>query len=228
MRALLRSLVILAVLTAPTLARAEPVDHTREFWRFELGLRGSYVPDAGLDPFSTNDYFPQVSLTASRTIFARGRFSFAPGLSWDYGGRSARARGDMASLDVHRLTLPLEGRAHFGVWGYAFVRGAPGLLVQSARIDDPSAPAPLVKSRALFAADISAGYAWLAWPHDDGEARHAHLWLQGDFGYGWAATERLTLTPDLPDDDPRRTGGIDLGNLKMRGVFFRIAGAVSF
>src|SRR4029077_16623470 len=97
-------------------------------WRLETGYRGSFVPSAGFDPFSTNDFLPQFSLSASRTLFSQGPFSFAAGLAWDYGASSARARGDATSLTMHRLTAPLEGRLHFVPWGYAFVRAAPGAL----------------------------------------------------------------------------------------------------
>jgi hypothetical protein len=192
--------------------------------RLELGYRGSFVINPGYNPFSTNDYLPQFSLAATRTVFTQGRFSFAPGFAWDYGGSSATARGDTTSLSMHRLTVPLEGRAHFGDWGYAFVRAAPGLAALKAEVDEPSAPEALTKSKWVFATDVSAGYAWLAAPRNSGRALVGRLWLQADVGYGWVADMRLDLTPG----NQPRANGIDLGTLAMNGAFFRIEAAASF
>jgi hypothetical protein len=213
------------------------VDRLKVMWRVELGYRGAFVTDAGYNPFSTQDYFAQASLAASRTIFTRGRFSFAPGLAWDYGRSGATSRGASTSLDVHRFVVPLEGRVHFGSWGYAFVRAAPGIALESAEVDDPSAPgpltgppapAPLAKSRWLFATDLSAGYAFPLFPRTDPYERVPRAWLQADGGYGWIVTQRLNLAPDLPSGDPRLASGIDLGSLTMRGAFVRVAAAASF
>ena len=203
------------------------VDRRESMWRVEMGYRGSFVTNAGYNPFSTQDYFSQFSLGGSRTLVARGRFSFAPGLAWEYGNSSATARGDAASFSMHRLTVPLEGRLHFGAWGYAFLRAAPGLATQRAEIDDASASAPLTKALWLFSTDVSAGYAWLLWPRAQPTATLTRLWLQSDVGYGWVATERLTLGPDSSSSSQHVTA-IDLGALAMQGAYFRIAVAASF
>jgi hypothetical protein len=197
-------------------------------WRFELGYRGAFVTDPGYDPFSTQNYFPQVSMVASRTVYARGRFSFAPGFAWDYGRTSATARGDAASLEVHRLVVPLEGRMHFGPWGYVFLRAAPGVALENAEVDDPTATAPLTKSRWLFATDVSGGYAFPIWPRTDRYEVVPRVWLQADGGYGWIVGQRLNLAPDLSSGDLRLASGIDLGSLTMRGAFFRVGAALSF
>jgi len=206
---------------------------TRELmWRFELGYRGTFVTSAGYNAFSTQDYLAQVSMTASRTLLARGHYSFASGIGWDYGSSGATARGDAASLTMHRLNVPLEGRVHFGRWGYAFLRAAPGVAVLGTQIEDASAPSTgsatqlLSKSRWLFAGDASAGYAWLAWSGAPSLAAGPRLWLQADGGYGWVADERLNLAPNVGAD--QRVAGIDLGPLSMQGGFFRVAAAFSY
>ena len=233
-------LVFLSVSTAP-LARAQTAAETAEYvvpteafdrriemWRLEAGYRGSFVPSAGFDPFSTNDFLPQFSLAASRTLAASRPLSLAAGVAWDHGASSATVRGDQASIEVERLTVPIEGRLHFGRWGYAFLRGAPGVVSQHAEVDDPSAPAPLSKTQWLFATDVSAGYAWLVWPQTREPARAPRLWLQADVGYGWVANERLDLAPALASGDARVVSGIDLGSITLSGAFFRAAAAVSF
>jgi hypothetical protein len=203
------------------------VDRRETMWRVEMGYRGSFVTDAGYNPFSTQDYFSQFSLAGSRTLVTRRQFSFAAGIAWEYGSSDARAREDAASFSMHRLAVPLEGRMHFGGWGYAFLRAAPGLATQRAEIDDPSASAPLTKTLWLFSTDVSAGYAWLLWPRAQPAAVLTRLWLQSDVGYGWVAAERLTLVPD-PSSSSQHVTAVDLGTLAMQGAFFRIAVAASF
>jgi hypothetical protein len=205
-----------------------PFGGNEAMWRLEVGYRGSFVPNAGYDPFSTNDFLPQFSLAATRTLFAGHHVSFATGLAWDVGSSSATDRGDQASIGVQRLTVPLEGRVHFGVWGYAFLRGAPGAVSLHTEVDDPSAPATLSKTQWLFATDVSAGYAWLAWPRTREPAQPARLWLQADGGYGWVAQERVDLGPKLASGDARVASGVDLGTISLSGPFFRVAAAASF
>jgi hypothetical protein len=192
-------------------------------WRIEAGYRANFVTDAGYNPFSTQDYLGQFSLAASRTLFVAGAFSFAPGLAWDYGQSTATARGDTTSLTVHRLLVPLEGRVHFGRWGYALLRVAPGVAVEDASVADPASPAHLTKDRWLFAGDLSGGYAFPVIPHTGASSSSPGLWLQADGGYGFIVTERLDLTANNAS-----THSVDLGDLAMRGGFFRVAAAVGF
>jgi hypothetical protein len=227
-----------AAVAAPTPASPETVqpDATDErgapgigisMWRVEAGYRGSFVPSAGYDPFSTNDLLPQFSLAASRTLLAARPLSLAAGLAWDVGSSSATDRGDHASIGVHRLTVPIEARVHFGMRGYLFVRGAPGFVTQHTVVEDASAPANLSKTKLLFAADLSGGYAFPLLPRTRGP-EPARLWLQADGGYGWVTSERLDLGPTLASTDARIVSGIDLGNISLSGPFFRIALAASF
>jgi hypothetical protein len=204
------------------------IDHRQTMWRAELSYRGSFVAGRGFEPFSDNGFLPQVSLTASRTLFVSGPFSFAPGLAWDRGTSTSTARGDATSLAVDRLTVPLEGRVHLGSWGYAFVRGAPGAALQRAEVDDASSPSPLVASRWVFVADASAGYDWLLWSAREPESPGVRVWVHGEGGYGWTASQALALAPAGADSDPRKGTGPTLGSLSMTGPFFRLGAAVSF
>src|SRR5262249_34334300 len=162
--------------------RLGAMERLKAMWRYELGYRGEFVTSPGYNPFSTQDYFSQVSMTASRTVYVRGPFSFAPGIAWDYGKSAATARGDATALDVRRLVVALEGRAHFGTWGYAFLRLAPGVALENAEVDDPSSPAPLTRSRWLAAGDVSAGYALPVVARLDRSDLTPRFWLQADGG----------------------------------------------
>jgi hypothetical protein len=211
--------------------RSSPVTYTNyraEMWRAEVAYRGSFINDAGYGPFSTNQYFGQASFTASRTLWREGSWSFAPGVGFDVGGSSATARGQPTSLSMQRVSIPLEGRRHFGPWGYAFVRLAPGLALENAEVDDASAPSPLKKSAWMFSTDVSAGYAWLITPRFDRFEQKARVWVQGDVGYGWVAGDELALLASGASGSSGNTGGADLGSLTMAGPFLRLGAAVSF
>src|SRR6186713_37541 len=62
--------------------------------RLDIGNRTQFVSDAGLDPFSTNDVIPQLSLSASWAFYASDELSVAALLGFDYGGTSAKARSN--------------------------------------------------------------------------------------------------------------------------------------
>jgi hypothetical protein len=206
-------------------ATSRPFDDHRELVaKFDLGYRGSFVTSAGYNPFSTNDYLPQLSIAATRTLWANRSWSFALGIGWDYANAGALALGDTTSLTLDRLTVPIEGRRWLGRWGYVFLRAAPGIAYESVEVDDSSTPSnDLTKSRWLFAADVSGGYAVPLWSRADPSRPFSHLWAQADGGYGFIADQRLNLAPN---GQPRGEGP-DLGVLALRGAFFRIAIAAS-
>ena len=209
----------LAASAAPT-----RVDRRERVGRFEFGYRQSFIQSSGLDPFSTQDFLPQLSIGASRTVAARGPLSFAPGIAWDYAGTSATARGDMSFLTFHRLTVTLEGRLRFGRWGYAFVRGAPGVAYEKAEVDDPSVPgSALTKSRWLFAGDVSGGYSFPLWSRTESGQLLSRFWAQADGGYGFVADQELNLSAS----GQPRAAGVDLGVLGLSGAFFRLSLAAS-
>ena len=55
----------------------------------EIGARTQFVNSAGLDPFSTNDVLPQLSLGASFGFWNRDQLSLAAVAGFDYGSTSA-------------------------------------------------------------------------------------------------------------------------------------------
>jgi hypothetical protein len=192
--------------------------------RFELGYRGSFVTSSGYNPFSTNDYLPQLSIGVTRTLASQGPWSFAAGVAWDYATTGAISLGDTTELTLDRLTVPLEGRRRFGRFGYAFVRAAPGIAYESVSVDDPSVPGnALTKARWLFAADLSAGYSVPLWTRTRGSLLLSHVWAQADGGYGFVVDQRLNMTPS----GQARADGVDLGTLALSGGFFRLSIAAS-
>jgi hypothetical protein len=229
-----RTLSAFAIIAAPMLAallvtapaRAESLYGNRQsFWQGQLGMRSTFVTDRAFDPFATDNALTTVSLGFARTLFEHDAFSFAPGVIWDYGARSATARGHATNLAAHRLALALEGRYHFAPWAYGLVRLTPGTIHQSAELRDTLAPAPFVARNWTFSLDASAGLAFLLGPHGSSPVR---WWLAAEGGYGFASSGSLLMRADLGPDDPRRTGDIDLGRLALGGAFFRVYGSVTF
>ena len=219
----------LAATLVSTSAGAETRFGNREsFWQGELGVRSTFVTDPGFDPFSTDNVLTQFSLGVARTLWAEDRVSFAPGVIWDYGERSATARGQNASLATHRLALSLEGRYHLFPWVYGLVRLAPGAVRQSMELEDSGAPASFVAKRWGFAFDASAGAAFLLGPHGEASASPVRWWLAAEGGYSYASSASLVLHPDLADNDPHRAGDLDLGTLAMRGGFVRVYGSMTY
>jgi hypothetical protein len=212
-----------------TSVSAEPAFGNREsFWQAEAGVRSMYITSPGFDPVSTDNSFVQFSLGASRTIWDQDQFSFAPGILWDYGQSSAQARGEPTNLEAHRLALSLEGRYHLLPWMYGLVRVAPGALHQRVELDDALAIAPYVAQKWAFSFDSAAGLAFLLAPQAEVAASPVRWWVAAEGGYAYAQSGSLAMVPNAPPDDPRRTGGVDLGSLAVRGGFFRVYAAVTY
>jgi len=226
---LLGSGALLGIGFFSTAAGADSRFGSRErFWQAELGVRSTFVTDPGFDPFSSDNALTQFSLGVARTVWVEGRVSFAPGVIWDYGQRSATARGQDASISSHRLALALEGRYHLFPFVYGLVRLTPGAVHQSAELDDSLSPAPFVAKSWAFALDASAGAAFLLGPQQEDSASPVRWWLAAEGGYSYAGSTSLVMHPDLAEGDPRRTGDLNLGTLAMRGGFFRIYGSVTY
>jgi hypothetical protein len=210
-------------------AEEGPLYGSREsFWQGQVGVRSTFVTDRAFDPFATDNALTSFSLAVSRTVFNYDAFSLAPGFFWDYGARSATARGEQSSLTSHRLGLALEGRYHFAPWAYALARLTPSAIQQSTQVNDQLAAAPFVARAWTFGIDASAGAAFLLGPHSATSASPVRWWLAAEGGYGYATSASLLMHPDLASDDPRRTGDLDLGRLALGGGFFRIYGSVTF
>jgi hypothetical protein len=204
-----------------------PPPPAKAFFQVQGIVRASFVTDQAFGIFADDKMLGQIGVAFSRTIFAEGDFSFAPGLSWEYGGTESLVRGDQSQLRMHRLSLRLEGRYHLLGWMYAFARVAPGAIRQSLQVEDPMAPAPLRQSSWVPSVDLSAGAAFLIGPHGASE-KHSRFWGEIDGGYGWAGRKDIVLSPDLPDDDVRRVGTLQMGDIALRGGFVRIAAALTF
>lgn len=237
----LRTLVALGLglqavlLAAPALAqdRAEPDTdvealgtHQRHL-RVDLGARTQYVSNVGLDPFSENDAIPQFSMAASYAFWSRDKLSLAGAFGFDYSGWSSRARSADSSLDLKRLSLGPEARYHVLRILVVTAKLAPTLTRQSATLST-GVGSDLKKVAWKGGFDATAGVAFEVFGYHSGKSRLPRLWLTGEGGYGWTASNDLVLRPEDADEAPERFQPVDLEDLSLSGPLFRITAAVSF
>ena len=203
---------------------AKPAVEQMGGWQGAIGVRMSVIKDRGLDPFATVDTLPQVSLGVARVV-VRGRvLALALGLALDTGTTDAQARSAQAHLRITRGSAALELRYRPMARAYAFVRFAPGLLNASASMVDASSPAKLSDSFSVPSFDASVGLAGCLTP----ARSRVGAWVLADAGYGWTPSHALTLRPELGGADQSKAGGLSLSPLAARGVFARVAVALTY
>ena len=194
--------------------------------RLEIGARTQFVNSRGLDPFSTNDVLPQLSLGASFAFWKQDKLSLAAMAGFDYGGSHANLRSDRASLDLKRFTLAPEVRYHLFRILAVTARVGPTLTREAAEVEGPLGT--MLKTGWKFGVDATAGAALELWGYQNGKSAMPRLWLMGEGGYGWTAPMSLTFAPEDAASVPQRLTALDLGELSLAGPLFRITAGVSF
>ena len=210
---------------APSPDAHELGNHQRNV-RLEIGARTQFVNSRGLDPFSTDDVLPQLSLGASFAFWKRDKLSLAAMAGFDYGGSHASLRSDRASLDLRRFTLAPEARYHVFRILAVTARVGPTLTREAAEVEGPLGT--MLKTGWKFGVDATAGAALGLWGYENGSSAKPRLWLMGEGGYGWTAPMNLTFAPENAASVPQRLTPLDLGALSLAGPLFRITAGVSF
>lgn len=193
--------------------------------RVGIGYRGSVVPDPTFDAVAGSGLLSQLSLEATYAVVAGDRAALALGVAWDFGLRDGSFDGLDLTLQVHRLTVPVEARYLLTPWLYGFGRVSPGAVFYYATITDRGAP--LEGGPWGFAMDVSGGVSVLLFPHGSVDRRVARVWLTPEGGYGWAAEREIDLkgrgAPAVVAGAPET-----LGALNVRGAFFRVQIGLTF
>jgi hypothetical protein len=213
---------------APAASATDPhgLGNHQKTVRLEIGARTQFVNSRGLDPFSTNDVLPQLSLGVSFAFWKQDKLSLAAMAGFDYGGSSANLRSDKASLDLRRFTLAPEARYHVMRILAVTARVGPTLTREAAEVQGPLGT--MLKTGWKFGFDATAGAALELWGYESGVSSKPRLWLMGEGGYGWTAPMDLTFTPEDGANVPQRLTALDLGELSLAGPLFRITAGVSF
>lgn len=195
-----------------------------ETWQATAGLRATLIRDRGFDPFATKDSLPQASLDLSRVLIRRGPLALAAGLALDIGTSDAPARSAAAHLRAIRVSVPVELRVAPHARGYLFARVAPGWLRVDASLADDSSPATMAGDFDALSIDASAGLAVRVTP----DRSVVGFWIRADGGYSYAASHALVLQPALGDADRSKAGSLALAPLAARGMFGRLAVAITY
>jgi hypothetical protein len=235
---LLGSAALAATLALPLSARAEQGPSTvapspRVASRvpeinLALGFRSMLMPSAGLDPFSTNNAVSQVSFVAGPTLVKRRAFSVAALAEWDFGRLKGTARGNEATLVLHRLGVGLESRFQVARHLAFFAKIAPAAVHLGGSLTDPGFARPLVTGSWSWALDTTAGAAFMFSSTGPRDAPTSRFWLTGELGYGFAGTSDMIYKPEPQEEDPRVYGAIMLPALRPSGALARGSVAVSF
>lgn len=230
-----------ATFTAPAWAAEEPLVESRadtaaddalgthqRHVRLDVGVRTQYVKSRGFDPFSENDALPQLSLAASYAFWARGKLSLAGVAGFDWAAPGSEARNNDTSLDVARFTLGPEARYHVLRILVVTAKLAPTLTRESAQLDT-GLGTDLKKVAWKLGFDATAGLAVEVFGYRSGQRRSPRLWLTGEGGYGWTASNRLALEPEEAGSAPQRFAPFELPDaLSLSGPLFKVGAALSF
>jgi hypothetical protein len=193
-----------------------------------FGVRGTVVRSAGLDPYANNDFLAQMSFAGGVTIFRAGSVSLFAFAGWDFGGKSAYARGNDARIAVHRLSAGVESRLELGRRFYFFAKLAPAALHLRGSITDAAVDRPLVARTWTWALDTTGGAAVAFAIVGSKEAPSARFWFTGELGYSFAGTASMAYAPVEDEEDPRRFGSVMLPALRPGGPVGRLGVAVTF
>lgn len=220
-----------AATTAPAVDTAEPEEPLPPAqppgWFGSLGVRTTYVTNTGFDPFATNDALIQGSIDFSRRLWMQSSLSVAAGIEFDFGSRNATARGEETELDTWRLTVGPELRWNLIPQLFFFVQPSVGVSRSSARLADGTTGTDLHARSWDVALDGAAGAAFAFWDLRN-RSSDLRFWLVGEGGYAWSDSSDLALSPDEGSSAPERTEPLDLGELALRGPYFKVAVAASF
>lgn len=226
-RTLTSSLCGGVLLFSVTAAQAEPIEYHEPRLEASLGARVSGVADTGFDPFSASDALAQVSVGLGGVVIAEGPFSLGAFGFWDYGTRSAQARGEATSLSVHRLSIGPEARYYLLPRLYLFAHVLPAFAYSEATLNDGVAEAQREARHWAYGVDGAAGAAFEMYRRPGQRIRPA-LWLVAEGGYGYLGSTRLQLKAQENAGAPERAAPVDLGTLSLKGPYARLSVAFGF
>jgi hypothetical protein len=200
----------------------------QDHFHLGFGIRTSFIPHEGYDLFSKDNDLVQISLSFGRTLLATGDTSLDASVIYDWGPSASTARGAETSIDVHRVSLGLEGRYHLFRRLYVFGRLAPGVVRVDADLRDAGADVLRETGDWLFSADLGAGAAFEFLGEARGMSNRPRGFLIADGGYGWTTASSLAFVAAEGQPAPARLEPLELGELALRGGYFRVAAAVTY
>lgn len=193
-----------------------------------VGVRASVFPSAGFDPYATTDAMAQGSFLAQITLLRFGPASILLFAEWGLGTRNAQARGQDASLTLHRLAGGAETRIALARRFYLDAKLAPMAYHLRGTIADSGLDRPLVSRAWTWGLDVSAGAGFLLGKTGKAEARGVSFWLTADLGYTFAGEAAMSYAPAPSDEDSRTHGSVSLPPFKPAGATGRFGLSIGF
>jgi hypothetical protein len=225
----------LAALSLAPLARADPPPDqverrdasTGPEFHVGAGARGLLLPDAGYQPYSSNEVMFQLALTGGITFLRAGNVSLIAFAEWDVGETSAPARSAQAGLTMHRLGGGIEARFGIGRRFYLGVKAAPAALNLLGSLEEPGMSESLLARPWTWALDTT-GTAGLLLGSVAGRRAPVRFWLGAEVGYAFAGKATMAFAPDTDSSDTRHFGTVMLPAFQPSGGVSRLSLMMSF
>jgi hypothetical protein len=224
----------LAALALPAAARAEPDQAERADGHgapevlLGIGARGLLLPNAGYEPYSSNELMFQLALTGGLTILQARDVALIAFAEWDWGTTSADARAGSASLAMHRFAGGLEARFGLGRRLFLSVKAAPAAIYLPSSIQEPSSNTTLTAHPWTWALDTTGSLGVML---GSVKARRApvRFWLGAEVGYSFAGAATMAFTGQPQDSTDTRTfGAVMLPAFRPSGGVSRLFFNVTF
>lgn len=216
------------VFEAPAPPLSPPRKFTQRYVGFELGARATLVGNAGFDPYAESDLLAAVSFGATWEPLRVAPIYVGVVGEYDYGSRSARARGVPSSLAVHRAAVGARVRWEAARWLSLYAKVSPGLLHLRGSLDDAVLDRPLVARTWTYTVDTLAGAAFPVATFGDRDWPFARIWVLVEGGYAFAGSAAMTYAPADDPTDARQFGVVHLPDVRVSGAMNRFAVAMTF
>ncbi len=230
---LLSSLLVALQLAAAPAAHAHPTEradspkparpNTPHHFFLSNGFRGNVITDGGYDPYDADDYLAQASFGATFVPWSIGKLRFGIAAQYDVGEASADARGVPTSAVLHRIAMGPQ--AQWQPWErlQLYTRVTAGAVYVDAHIEES---VPLTSGSWTWSVEPNLGAAIRL--GSAGRDADTIFWINAEVGYVFAGHAAMDFGPNLPDDDPRQVGTMQLPDIQPGGFSHRLAFAVSF
>lgn len=196
----------LAPVAAPRPESVTPPGPPRKpLLRLAMGPRIAFpVRTAGFDAYWRNDVLSAVVARGHAAPSSRGkRPRWRSGSAMTSAAAALRPAASRPPSCPHRMSVPIEGRAHLAPWVYLFARVAPGAGIGLARAQDSSAPSDLKGTVGFASGNLSGGASFLFGPVATPSATGVRIWGTPGAGYGVTSRPRVNVAP--PGATPKRS-----------------------
>lgn len=209
---------------APVDPNLLPLTYHQKHIDAQLAFGPGWLTDSGVEPYSSSEGVPLLSLRLGGAPIAVGRFAFAVLASGTYGSVSGDVRGLRSSLEFGVLGVGLEARYHFHHLFYGFVRISPGAAFSQTSVLDGQTNFSGDGWAPIFGGHLG-GAVRIAGPAE-GTVRAPRVWLLLEAGYRYSGNYALTLR--APEDSLVNAAELSMPPFSLSGPDANVALALTF